>query len=60
MDVSSVSAQGTSMTTDQLQNEAQTLVMKKQLDVQRQQGQNAVELIKSANVSKGGGISVYA
>lgn len=59
MDVSSVTAQGSAMSTDQVDQQAQVLAMRKQLEVQKQEGQNAVELIQSADVKKGG-VSLYA
>ncbi len=59
MDVSSATAQGSAMSTDQLDQQAQVLAMKKQLEVQKQQGQNALELIQSADVKKGG-VNLYA
>lgn len=60
MDVSSIAAQGSAMSTDQLQMEAQTLALKKQLDVQKMQGQGALELIQSSNVGNKGGVNLYA
>lgn len=58
MDVSSLAAQGTAMSTEQLQMEVQVMALKKQMDVQKLEGQAALELINS--LPKSGGVDKYA